>query len=145
LEQARFKFNPYDSCVANQTEEGSPHTLLFHVENLKSSHKYSEVNDKFDKWLQNNYGEQGEVAIHWGNKHDYLGMEFDFSKKCNFKISMTKYVEGMLEDFPEKIKSTDTVFTTASDGLFNKDQGKKLSGECADAYHTIVVKALFQC
>ena len=54
------------------------------------------------------------MAIHWGKKHDYLGMEVDFSKKGKVKISMTKYVESMLEDFPEKLKSTDTVSTPAS-------------------------------
>jgi hypothetical protein len=45
LEQIGFKFNPYDPCVANHTEKGSQHTLLFHVDNLKSSHKDPKVND----------------------------------------------------------------------------------------------------
>jgi hypothetical protein len=64
LEQAGFKFNPYNPCVANQTEEGSQHTLLFLMDDLKSSHKDSKVNCKFDKWLQNNYGKHREVAIY---------------------------------------------------------------------------------
>jgi hypothetical protein len=66
LEQKGFKFNPYDPCVANGTDKGSPYTLLFNVDDLKSSHKDSKVNDQFDKWLQENYGEHGEVAIHQG-------------------------------------------------------------------------------
>jgi hypothetical protein len=49
LEQTGFKFNPYGHCVANRTEKGSQHTLLFHVDDLKSSHKDSKVNDQFDK------------------------------------------------------------------------------------------------
>jgi hypothetical protein len=101
------------------------------------------VNDKFDKWLQNNYGKHGEVAIHQEKKHDYLGMEIDCSKKGKVKISMTKYVESMLEDFPEKLKSTETAVAPASDGLFNKGQGKNFHKERADAYHTMVAKALF--
>jgi hypothetical protein len=36
-------------------------------------------------------------------------------------------------------------FTPASDGLFNEGQGKKLNQERADAYHTVVAKALFLC
>jgi hypothetical protein len=103
------------------------------------------VNDQFGKWLQNNYREHREVAIHWGKKHDYLGMELGFSKKGKVKIGMIKYVEGRLEDFPEKIKSTDTVDTPASDGLFNEGQGNKLNKEHADAYHMMVAKALFLC
>jgi hypothetical protein len=95
--------------------------------------------------LQENYGEHGEVAIHRGKIHDYLGMKIDFTKKGKVKIGMTKYVESMLEAFPEKIKSTDTAVTPASNGLFNEGQGKKLNEECADAYHTMVAKALFPC
>jgi hypothetical protein len=50
---------------------------------------------------------------------------------------MTEYVASMLEVFLEKLKSTDTTVTPASNGLFNEGQGKKLNEECADAYHTI--------
>jgi hypothetical protein len=49
LERKGFKFNPYDPCVANRTENGSQHTLLFHVDDLKSSHKDSKVNGQFEK------------------------------------------------------------------------------------------------
>jgi hypothetical protein len=115
------------------------------VDDLKSSHKDSNVNHQFDKWLQENHGEHGEVVIHRGKKHDYLGMKIDFSEKGMVKIGMTEYVESMLEVFPEKIKSTDTAVTPASDGLFNEGQGKKLNEERADAYHTMVAKALFLC
>jgi hypothetical protein len=41
------------------------------------------------------------------------------------------------------MKSTDTVITPASDGLFNEGQGKKLDQKHADAYHMMVAKALF--
>jgi hypothetical protein len=33
---------------------------------------------------------------------------------------MTEYVASMLEVFPEKLKSTDTAITPASNGLFNE-------------------------
>jgi hypothetical protein len=145
LEQKGFKFNPYDPYVANRTEKGSQHMLLFHMDDLKSSHKDSKVNGQFDKWLQENLGEHGEVAIHQGKIHDYLGMEIDFSEKGKVKIGMTEYVESMLEVFPEKIKSTDTAVTPASDGLFNEGQGNSLNEERADAYHKMVAKALFLC
>jgi hypothetical protein len=106
LEQKGFKFNPYDPCVANRTEKGSQHTLLFTVDDLKSSHKDSKVNDQFDKWLQENYGEHGIVAIHQGKIHDYLlGMEIDFSEKGKVKIGMTEYVESMLEVSLKRLKA----------------------------------------
>jgi hypothetical protein len=57
--------------------------------------------------------------------YDYLGMELDFTEKSKVKIGMTKYVESMLEVFPEKIKSTDTAVTPASDGLFHEGHRKE--------------------
>jgi hypothetical protein len=129
LEQKGFKFNPNDPGVANRTEKGSQHTLLFHVDDLKSSHKDPKVNDQFNKWLQDNYGAHGEVTIHRGRIHEYLGMKIDYSVKGKVKIGMIEFVlENMLEDSPEKIKSPDTAITTpASDGLSNEGQGKKLN------------------
>jgi hypothetical protein len=115
------------------------------VNNLKSSHKDLKVNDQFNKWLQNNYGAPREVTIHRGKIHQYRGMKFDFSVKGKVKIGMIEYVENMLKDFPERIKSTDTAIIPASDGLFNKGQGKKLNQECQDTYHTMVANALFLC
>jgi hypothetical protein len=72
-------------------------------------------------------------------------MEFDYSMKGKVKIGMIEYVENILKDFPEKIKSTDTAIMPAGDGLFNEVQGKKLNQERADAYHMMVAKTLFLC
>ena len=57
------------------------HTIIFHVDDLKSSHEDRKVNDKFEKWLQDKYGEHGKVKVHHGMKHDYLGMVLDYGEK----------------------------------------------------------------
>jgi hypothetical protein len=49
LEAEGFKFNPCDPCVATCQRKGSQHVLLFHVDDLKSSHEDSRVNDEFEK------------------------------------------------------------------------------------------------
>jgi hypothetical protein len=86
------------------------------------------------------------VTIHRGKIHEYLGMEIVYSVKGKVKIGMIEYIENILKYFSEKIKSTDTAITPASDGLFNEGQAKKLNQErCADAYHMMVAKALFLC
>jgi hypothetical protein len=51
LEDIGFVFNPYDPCVANRKVQGSQQTILFHVDDLKLSHKTKAVNDRFEKWL----------------------------------------------------------------------------------------------
>jgi hypothetical protein len=47
-------------------KQGSQHTLLFHVDDLKSSHKNPKVNvnDEFEEWLQTNYGQHRKVVSH---------------------------------------------------------------------------------
>jgi hypothetical protein len=145
LEAAGFKFNPYDPCVANRQEKGSQHTLLFHVDDMKSSHTNSRVNDELDKWLQENYGEHGEVTIHRGKAHDYLGMQLDYSVKGKVKVGMIEYVSEMLKHFPQTFKENEVATTPASNALFNEGQGRKLHQERADMYHTMVAKALFLC
>jgi hypothetical protein len=42
-------FNPYDPCVANKMIDGKQHTVRFHVDDLKSFHVNSKVNDEFLK------------------------------------------------------------------------------------------------
>ena len=64
LEKIGFKFNPYDPCVANRMIKGSQQTVLFHVDDLKSSHKLKSVNDEFEKWLNKMYGKHRKVTAH---------------------------------------------------------------------------------
>jgi hypothetical protein len=131
LEQKVFKFSPYDPCVANSMEKGLQQTLLFHVDDLKSSHKDRKVNAQFNKLLQNNYGAHGEVImIHCGKIHKYLDMEIDFTVKGKVKSPLIQYVENVLKDLPEKIKSTDTALIPASDGLFKRKEAQSETHRC---------------
>jgi hypothetical protein len=45
LEDNGFIFNLYDPCVANKKLQGLQQTIVFHVDNLKSSHKLKSVNN----------------------------------------------------------------------------------------------------
>ena len=87
LEEQGFKFNPYDPCVANRMIKGSQHTILFHVDHLKCSHKKKTVNDEFAKWSEETYGQHGRVKIHRGKVHDYLGMKLDYSEKKSSRLT----------------------------------------------------------
>ena len=87
---------------------GKEQIPLFHVDDLKLSHKDSRVNGEFETWIQKNYGQQGRVAQHCGKIHEYLGMEIDYLKKGKVKFGMINYVESLIKDFPMKLKSTDS-------------------------------------
>jgi hypothetical protein len=103
LEDNGFLFNPYNPWVANKKVQGLQQTIVFHVDNLKSSHKSKSVNDKFEKWLNSMYGSHGKVTPTCGQVHNYLGMELDYQKQGELKMNMTKYVKNMLHDFPVKL------------------------------------------
>ncbi len=90
LEGIGFKFNPYDPCVANRIVKGKQQTIRFHVDDLKSSHIDSRVNDLFLHWLNRMYGAHGEVKATRGNVHDYLGMTFDYSEPGKLKVDILK-------------------------------------------------------
>ena len=47
LEAIGFQVNPYDPCVANRIIENQQHTVIWHVDDLKSSHVNKKVNDDF--------------------------------------------------------------------------------------------------
>ena len=46
LKEMGFTINPYDWCIANNIINGSQCTIMWHVDNLKLSHKYPKVIDK---------------------------------------------------------------------------------------------------
>ena len=59
-----FVLNPYDPCTANRILNGLQHTIVWHVDDIKSSHQNKEVNDNFLKWLERTYGEnENEIEL----------------------------------------------------------------------------------
>jgi len=144
LEGIGFKFNPYDPCVANRKVNGKQHTVRFHVDDLMSSHENGKVNEKFLRWLNRRYGKFGKVTATFGDRHDYLGMTIDFSKRGKVRFDMTEYVGKMLDSFPEKLRSTDVALTPSSENLYARPGSKQaLDPERAKIFHTWVAKGLF--
>jgi hypothetical protein len=96
----------------------------------------------------------GQIKVHRGNTHKYLGMSLDFSHKGQCQVTMHDYIDGILQVYNLAIKDHDNVYqivgkchskmSAAPDNLFvvNEDS-KKLSDEAAAAFHTIVAKALY--
>ena len=81
-----FKTNPYDPCVANKEVNGSKFTIVWHVDDLKLSHKDPKVVGKMIKHRKSLYkelpnGEFKRMTVQRGKNLDYLGMHFDFQEK----------------------------------------------------------------
>ena len=62
LKEIGFKLNIQDLCVANKIVDDKQHTIVWHVEDVKSSHVYPKVNDEFIQWTKENDKEK-EIGI----------------------------------------------------------------------------------
>ena len=88
-------------------------TVIWHVDDLKVSHKDPKEVDKFTKYLEGIYG---KLTLHRGKVHEYLGMDLDYSEKGKVKVLMIKYILKMIREFPEVISGS--VATPAAEHLF---------------------------
>ena len=147
LEDYGFVVNPYDPCVANKMVNGKQMTLVWHVDDIKASHKDKEAIDEFIKWIEDKYGKYSKVKVSRGKVHDYLGMRLDYSVPGEVAIDMEDYVAKMLEDFPEQSEIGDyKANTPAAEHLFKVDaHGERLDSGKSDTFHTYVAKGLFAC
>ena len=122
---------------------GKQQTIRFHVDDLLSSHVGPKVNDEFYKWMNDTYGSIKAVTCKRGDKHTYLGMTLDFSKKGKVKIRMDEYVQRMLDDFPVKFKEDEKQETPAASNLLEVGKGSKLETKRHEIFHSFVAKNLF--
>ena len=91
-----FELNPYNPCVANKMVNSEQLTICWHVDDLKSSHIDSKVNDKFLQWIKDTSGQLGEDKTTQGLIHDYLGMTLDYSVPVQVSIDMSHYGQRIL-------------------------------------------------
>ena len=144
IEEIGYKMNPFDPCVANKIICKKQHTVTWHVDDLKASHVSAKVNDDFYLWLNDKYGDHGEVKATRGDRHDYLAMILDFSTPGVLKVDMVDYVKKMIDEFPEEL--TDKADHPWSERLFKvDDSSKKLDEKRASVFHTFVMKGMFVC
>ena len=79
-----------------------------------------------------------------GKKHDYLGMQLDFTEKGKVKLTMDDYVADMVKDFYPHDKTTWTAKTPTPDHLFKvNDEAVLLSQEQIPIFHNFVARTLF--
>jgi hypothetical protein len=82
--------------------------------------------------------------MHTGRKHDYLGVDMEFTDDGLLEVSMFKYLRNVIEEFPEKI--TGRAATPAAGHLFDvrdEKEARPLEEERALAFHHTVAQLLF--
>ena len=144
-EELGFTINPYDSCVANKTINGSQCTVLWHVDDLKLSHKSQAVLDDLIDQLNQKYGQETPVTVQKGKIHEYLGMTIDFSSPGKVQFRMDDYVDRILAEAPEDMAGS--AVTPAAAHLFrvNNTNSKRLDDDTAEVFHHLTAKLLYLC
>ena len=105
LEGWNFTLNPYDQCVANKDIGGSQCTIIWHVDDLKISHRDPQVVQGIIDQLSEAYGKHSELTVNHGPVHDYLGMTVDYSQPGKVRIGMDQYVRDLIDDMPDDERS----------------------------------------
>ena len=145
LEDRGFVVNPYDLCAANNMVDGAEMTMCWHVDNLKISHKDKDMATAFAVKMANIYGAKNTISR--GRVHDYFGMELD-SRTCpgTIIISMIKYLQKIIDGFPEVIKGTKAC--PDGDNLFkirDDEDRDLLTEEMARQFHQTTAQLVFLC
>ena len=111
--QQGFIMDPYDPCVVNKMIDGHQMTIIWHVDDLKISYHTDVAITTVVRWLESIYG---TLDASCGSKHQYLGMDLDYSEKGKVKISMEQFTRKVIDEFPEALPKT--AGSPADDNLF---------------------------
>jgi len=145
LEEWGFEMNPYDECVFNKMVDGAQCTILYHVDDLKVSHRDQSVIDDMASTINETFKTKTQsLSVTRGNTHDYLGIGIDYSRKDCVTFTMYDYLEDILKEADERGDMNGTAVTPASDDLFTVDESSpKLNDEMSDYFHRVTARFLF--
>jgi hypothetical protein len=128
LKSNGFRLNPYDPCVANKQVKGEQSTVCFHMDNCKILHLILEVIDETIEWLQSEYENvfedgTGQMKVHYGKTHKYLGMSLDFSHANQCRVTMIDYVDEIVVAYDKALAELSDGFSAVKEAdEYSKDQ-----------------------
>ncbi len=104
LVKQSFKLKPYDGCVTSKIVTGKQIAKCFSVDDCKLSHENSKVVDETIKWLRAEYESifedgSGDMKVHRGKAHKYLGMTLDFSHKGQCIVTVHNFLDGIIRTY----------------------------------------------
>jgi hypothetical protein len=131
--------------MANKTNNSKQCTILWHVDDLKSSHVDPKVVTGIIERLEQVLGKEVLLTINRGKIHEYLGMTLDFSTPGKAKILMIDYIENMLGDKPAEWD--EEAATAAVNHLFevNTKDPVMLDEDKVTMFYHHMVQILFLC
>ena len=92
LEEMEYQINEYDWYVTNKIIDNNQCTILWNVDDLKTSHVDPAIISRVIADIDVEYGKFEKMAITRGKVHKYLGMNIDYSLPCKSIFSMINYI-----------------------------------------------------
>ena len=138
LKDMGFEFNPYDKCVANKMIDNKQCTVVFHVDDNKISHVYSNVVTRIIDKITDHFR---EVAVTRGDTHDFLGINIKMREDGLVAIQQHEQIEQALDMFGPTY--TFDVTSPCANHLWKvNENAEKLDEEKAKTFHSVVAKLL---
>ena len=78
--------------------DGKQCTILWHVDDLKTSHVDPAIISSIFVDIDMEYGKIAKMTIGWGKGPKYLGMTIDYSSLGKVIFSMINYIGKILDD-----------------------------------------------
>jgi hypothetical protein len=92
-----FEINSCDWCVADKMIDGKQCTIVWHVDDLKTSHVDPEVNAKIVVLIDEEFGKEAPITvITQGKTHDCFGVTLDHAEKGEVKTKMLDHILKLL-------------------------------------------------
>ena len=137
-----YHINEYDWCVVNNIVDNKQFTILWHVDDLKTSHVDPAV---VSRVLADNDGEYGKIekmTIMWGKVYEHLGMTNNYSSPGKVIFLMIYYIGKKIDGIIKDMKSESA--TPAAHHLFDiAEDATKQSQANADLFRHFVAQLLY--
>ena len=96
-----YKRNEYYWCVINRIIDNKQCNILWHVDDLKTSHVDPSVISNIIADIDVDYGKIAKMTITRGKVHKYLKTTIDYSLYRKVILSMINYIGKMLDNITE--------------------------------------------
>jgi hypothetical protein len=146
---AELKLNGYaqntvDPCVLNKSENNQQSTVLLHVDDIKVLSQIAGECKRLHAALEAKFG---KVTLHEGNKHNYLGMTFEYSNG-EVHISMSGYEQSLVKDWNDinmhlLTNRIATAATPAANTIFEKGDSELLDSTNTGIFHSYVMRLAY--
>jgi hypothetical protein len=132
-----YTANAHDPCVWNKGIGKEQVTVVIYVDDLLITSLDTAAIESLEAILTSRFG---TLTVHGGDKHGYLGMNFDFSRSGELLVDMTAYEDECIKF----MGCTGKASTPASADLFDIAEGDAIvNDKRLKKFHSSVAKLLF--